>query len=767
MEKLISGGIIVSNTKITSQTEIIEVIKETAAEFDSSWQPIDDGKTIQTLKRQIVSSDSDIDEVEWKIIKDEATSVLSKCVNPKAPPKQETGLVIGYVQSGKTLSFTTVASLARDNGYQMIIVITGTSVILNDQSTQRLEENLDLHTPPIKWNHCKSSDFSKGVDYRARIRNRIRNTLDDWKDETLDSWECRTVLITVMKDYRHLKNLTEILSKLDLSNVPTLVIDDEGDQASLNTKVKKGTMSTTYQCILDLRECLPHHTFLQYTATPQAPLLINLIDVLSPNFVKVLSPGSKYTGGKAFFQDAPDQICSIPDRELPTSDQQYEEPPDTLLEAMRIFFLSVTAGRILGKTSRWSMMVHPSHKRIEHKQYLYWINNLKTGWWKALAPGGDETDRQDLLEIFKGSYNNLRKTVSKLPPFKELSNKLSSTVRMTETYEVNASHGRTPGPAEFNAYANILVGGQAMDRGFTVPGLTITYMPRDKGVGNADTIQQRARFFGYKKDVFEYCRVFLQDHVRDAYEHYINHEESTRDSLREHDKTDKPLDEWRRRLLLDRSLKPTRHSVLDISYRQINLGDRWYTPKTPHKPVEAIEINRSIVEEVLNKWSFRADKGHSDRTRMQKHCEVDMLLKDVYEELLMPFQFAQPDDSERFKQIYSQISIYLESNPDALCGVYYMSRGLPRKRSLKSDKKSQKNDELSGFFQGPSSDKIKYLGDREIKISRRVTVQIHKFIIRCEKKVICSNVPVLAVWMPKEISQDWLVQNQGGTGIEY
>ena len=79
-----------------------------------------------------------------------------------------------------------------------------------------------------------------------------------------------------------------------------------------------------------------------------------------------------------------------------------------------------------------------------------------------------------------------------------------------------------------------------MDRGFTVKGLTVTYMPRGKGVGNADTIQQRARFFGYRKDVFEYCRVFLENHVRNALEYYIIHEEDVRQSLIEHDKSGKP-----------------------------------------------------------------------------------------------------------------------------------------------------------------------------------------------------------------------------------
>ena len=278
--------------------------------------------------------------------------------------------------------------------------------------------------------------------------------------------------------------------------MPTLVIDDEADQASLNTKVKKGETSTTYQRILSLREYLPHHTFLQYTATPQAPLLINLIDVLSPKFAKVLTPGSKYTGGKAFFQDATNRICTIQDNEIPTKSDPLDAPPDSLLEAMRIFFLGVSAGMILDNSNgNRSMMVHPSHKTIGHKQYFYWVEQVRHNWQEILALEEDETDRHDLLEEFKDSYKDLQNTVPNLPSFEKLSNRLLLAIRKTQCYEVNATRGKTPPIHWHNAYAYILVGGQAMDRGFTVEGITVTYMPRGAGLGNADTIQQRARFF--------------------------------------------------------------------------------------------------------------------------------------------------------------------------------------------------------------------------------------------------------------------------------
>ena len=731
-----------------AQIETVEILSAEGAVKGISWQPIE-GKTTLALKKQAL--ESGIKEHEWENIKDRAISVLSKCVPPDAPSKQDTGLVIGYVQSGKTLSFTTVTALARDNNYQLIIVIAGTSLNLLGQSTNRLEEDLNLMTRSGRqWQHFKSRELNKN-DYTA-----ISNALNEWKGSTIPKSRRRTVLITTMKQHQNLDKLGYILSKIELSGVPTLVIDDEADQASLNTKIRRGGRSATYQRILSLRQHLPHHTFLQYTATPQAPLLINLIDVLSPNFVEVLSPGEGYKGGKAFFIDTSDRICTIPDNEIPIKDQQLDGPPESLLEAMRIFFLGVCAGTILddGDGNR-SMMVHPSHKTIGHKQYLNWINRIVKNWLLTLKEDG--TDREELLEEFRNSYEHLKRTVPELLSFEELSDLLPFVLCDTELHEVNSTSKKKGDIPWHRKYSHILVGGQTMDRGFTIEGITVTYMPRGAGLGNADTIQQRARFFGYKETYFGYCRVFLEDRVRTAYRDYVLHEQSIRESLIDHNKTGKSLDAWKRTFFLKRDYNPTRTNVIDIEYSRGNFGNQWYTPKAPHDSLSAIAHNNDVVQQFKKNLSFREDDGSPKRTEEQIHGVVDVSLEYVCEELLLRLRVTNSVDSNKFTRVLTQISYYLQSHPEALCTVYYMSKGNPRKRTL-NDKSEIPQPKL---FQGrnPTKGKIIYPGDRMIR-SENITIQIHNFAIVLENKEVI--VPTIAIWLPKNVSPDVFVQNQGG-----
>ena len=739
-----------NNSETLRQIETVEIIREVETKLDGSWQP-KEGETLQALKQQVLHSG--LTEVEWETIKTEAVSVLSKCVNPTAPPRKDTGLVVGYIQSGKTMSFTTVTALARDNGFQMVIVIAGTSLNLRDQSTKRLEDDLDLFTRTSrKWQHFKSDEFQSGD------HTKIEAVLTDWQDPEVPEWERQTVLITVMKHHQHLGNLADILARIEMSDVPTLVIDDEADRASLNTKVQKGDTSTTYQRILSLRDYLPHHTFLQYTATPQAPLLINLIDILSPNFVKVLSPGTGYKGGKAFFLPTSHQICTIPDSEIPTRDQPLDAPPESLLESMRIFFLGVSAGIILDRSFGYrSMMVHPTHRTIGHTQYFHWVEQIRKHWLEILTLTEDDADYQDLLEEFRVSYQDLQGSVPDLPPFEKLLIRLTHAIRRTQVREINAARGKTPSIPWHNAYSHILVGGQAMDRGFTVEGLTVTYMPRGAGLGNADTIQQRARFFGYKEDYFGYCRVFLENRVRDAYRNYVSHEEDVRQRLVEHDKSGMPLDAWKRAFFLDRSLKPTRHDVLDIDYNQGNWGSRWYEPKAPHDSNEAIIANRTVVQNFLETLPFQHEGRSAKPPEFRHYVARNVQLKDVYEELLVQLRITKFGDSQKFTGACLQISAYLDSHRDALCTVYQMSRGALRKRTLNA------KDEIPALFQGPSPHTGEtYPGDRKIRAPKGVTIQIHNLELIRETGENISNVPAVAVWLPKDVSSDWLVQNQGG-----
>lgn len=689
----------------------------------------------------------------------EAVDVLSKCIPPKLPPQTTTGLVLGYVQSGKTLSFTTVAALARDNGYPLVIVITGTATNLLGQSTKRLEDDLQLQINR-KWRLF--------LNPKPEQKQNIADVLADWKDASLSDQRRQTALITVLKNTTHLRKLIAVLRELNLESVPALVIDDEADQAGLNTRVIQGGQSTTYQRLVALRQCLPHHTYLQYTATPQAPLLINLIDVLSPRFVELLTPGDTYVGGEIFFEEMPDLVRVIPANEVPSRTNILTEVPPSLVSALQLFVLGVAAGFVLGEDQRpgtrnRSMLVHPSRETPGHSQFYHWISQIRQQWLNLLTLHETEPERTLFLEGFRAAYEDLRATATNIPDFEILTKELSYSLRKTNVLEVNATPRLgTPQPDWKDTYPWILVGGQAMDRGFTVEGLTITYMPRDMGLGNADTVQQRARFFGYKRNYLGYCRVFLERSVRDAFAFYVEHERDIRRRLTEHRDQGKPLTAWRRAFFLDTLLRPTRRQVLDLGYRQETIADDWFWPKVPHGTDDLLNANRKTVADFVHSLAWTTNEGDDRRTDDQVHLiSHDVSLKKAYEDLLIQLRLTDESDSQLFTGLLLQIESFLERHPHTTCALYQMSKGKERLRSVNDD------EEIPTLFQGANyadaahKDMV-YPGDDNVRSQNGVTIQIHTLQVRQKDRgaLIAKNVPTIAVWIPAAMANDWLVQEQ-------
>jgi hypothetical protein len=164
------------------------------------------------------------------------------CGKPNNSENSETGLVIGYVQSGKTLSFTTLTALARDNNYQIVIVIAGTSTALSNQSFERMKKDLRLDDRfDRKWVIIKNPGTQEDGDT-------IEMKLEQWADPTFDKDSCSTLLLTVMKNGNRLRNITGLLRQLNLDSVPTLIIDDESDQASLNTRASANADANSRGC---------------------------------------------------------------------------------------------------------------------------------------------------------------------------------------------------------------------------------------------------------------------------------------------------------------------------------------------------------------------------------------------------------------------------------------------------------------------------------------------------------------------------------------
>lgn len=675
----------------------------------------------------------------------EAGRILSMCLPPTAQNENRAGLVIGYVQSGKTLSFTAVTALARDNAYRLVILLAGTKTNLLDQNEERLTGDLGILEERGKF-------WRVLVNPRADVDkiDEVQGTLDLWDRYADRPDRCRTLLIVVMKNAARLSQLRSLLSKCKLGSSCALIIDDEGDQAGLNTRVRQNEESPTYASIVALRNALPAHTYLQYTATPQAPLLISRIDRLSPAFAELLKPGDGYVGGKQLFGGGSPHIELIPGSDLPDVWSADDGPPPSLEKAMRLFFIGVAVGVIEGREGHRSMMIHPSHLRGLHDTYATWARSIRKLWLETLLEPEESPDRKELRKDFSTAYKDIAATAPDLPPFDEIWREMDFAIEETKVQIVNASNGRIESFPWSDSYGWILVGGAGLDRGFTVEGLTVTYMPRGAGTGMADTIQQRARFFGYKQGYIGLVRVFVDIDVRQAFTAYVRHEESLRGSLEKHQ--GKPMSSWRRLFFMDSSLQPTRRSVMALDVMR-GRAREWINADYPHDEA-IVGHNREVVDAFMRSLDNQLElmPGSESWTDIQKHRTVRGLpLEEVYESLLVPLSMADEDDVLNQILVTMQVRSILDQQPDALCDVFLMSGGAPRERAV-TDMGAVQN-----AFQGSNASNG-YPGDRAIKNNDRVSIQIHNLKLHRSNQVVATNVRLVATHIPEALRDDIAMQ---------
>ena len=201
-------------------------------------------------------------------LREETMHILSHCNPHNATQNPETThLVVGYVQSGKTMSFTGLTALALDNGYRVVIYLAGTKNNLLNQTAQRLEKDL------IGKNGQNKDFYRLHKDPNPDEAEQIAGHL------FLSSHPI--ILIPILKHWKHIDKLVQILTDPDFKDAmedeTVLIIDDEADQASLNSYGRKNSkrdadglteeeqQSKTYESILKMRAVLPGNTYIQYT----------------------------------------------------------------------------------------------------------------------------------------------------------------------------------------------------------------------------------------------------------------------------------------------------------------------------------------------------------------------------------------------------------------------------------------------------------------------------------------------------------------------
>ena len=210
------------------------------------------------------------------------------------------GIVIGKVQSGKTSNFIALTALAFDNQYNIAIILGGNKNNLLNQNAERIKK------------YFKNIDEQKLVILTTNQNETLLQT-DNIKRFIKEG---RKVIIVGLKHQKHINKITNIFQNTSLSDEPTLIIDDEGDQATLNTKVFSNNMSSIYKSVINLKSKINRHCFISITATPQANILIDTVDLLSPDFGVLVYPGEEYCGLNEFHGEDKDKyIKVIPEEE--------------------------------------------------------------------------------------------------------------------------------------------------------------------------------------------------------------------------------------------------------------------------------------------------------------------------------------------------------------------------------------------------------------------------------------------------------------------
>jgi hypothetical protein len=513
---------------------------------------------------------------------------------------QAKGLVVGYVQSGKTANFTGVVAKAVDAGYRLIIVLTGTTDLLRAQTQRRLDmeligvENILGGVAPddeellFKVDYQDDPDWLGGRFLRHNVEpadvgfpaiDRLTTYKGDYKslqqgiaaldfpkhDRTLPFYRPENLLhsdarvAVVKKNATVLRKLVTDLRRIKtrLGEIPTLIVDDESDQASVNTSNPKKWQddqkerTTINSQISELLRMLPRAQYVGYTATPFANVFVDpgdSEDIFPKDFLLSLRRPRGYMGASDFHDLDNDPEDS--DRTFVTSaekahvrfvDDERGEDDRRLPEAMDAFVLAgamklYRTARGVAPYRHHTMLVHEATRRAIHREQAERIAEL---WKKAGYYSSTSHDR--LRSLFDNDIRPVAEAIGGDLPTPESFDQLLPFV-----FDAAAHIGQSGNPVlvinsdkdteqeelDFDRRPvwRILVGGNKLARGFTVEGLTVSYYGRMSK--QADTMMQMGRWFGFRENYRDLVRLYIWQTLYEAFEAIVLDEEYFRNELR-------------------------------------------------------------------------------------------------------------------------------------------------------------------------------------------------------------------------------------------
>lgn len=481
----------------------------------------------------------------------ESIRILNKTTPISRSDFQCRGLVVGYVQSGKTANYTAVAARASDVGYRLIIVLSGIHDSLREQTQNRL--NRELVKIGDQWSSLTDGDNDFSIPPNP---DGFRST--------------GTVLVVAKKIVPVLKRIDKWISLLGhrVSDIPMLLIDDEADQASVNTKgnrrdikvsecyeniekIDPDTSPTqTNSLIRSILQRFPRATYLAYTATPFANLFINPSaydrevgeDLFPRDFVVQLPRPEGYTGTEELFGVAAhdrDVLRMVADEDiapLRSKRRKKRDPilirselqlPQSLCDAILAFCIAGSIRTLRGINGKpHTMLVHVSHEQKDQFRIGNSIQNQINAWRAS-----EEIKPGSLLNSFRSSWLDFGAVT--LPEGVTEVDVLSGAIQVLKLLEdvavLNSKSGENLRYDERPNCHLIAVGGNRLSRGLTLEGLTIAYFLRTTTL--MDALLQMCRWYGFRAGYGDLIRIWTTQGIASWFVELAVVEQSLRDSI--------------------------------------------------------------------------------------------------------------------------------------------------------------------------------------------------------------------------------------------
>ncbi len=715
-------------------------LKETRAFPKTGFgEIITDGYFASAVAKEMVNKD---DSITSDIVDDvfaNASSILNECPNPKGTDEfRRTGIVIGKVQSGKTSNFIALLALAFDNGYNIGIIIGGNTIELLTQNVNRIKSSFNV--PPDKLVVLHSKD-----NHNMITSDNVRNFINNGQ---------KVLIVTLkspqVKAGKHMSRVSELFDDPVLASENTIIIDDEGDQATLNSKVYSkdiDKIAQTYKVAVEIKEKIKRHCFISITATPQANILIKTTSDLSPDFGKLIRPGRGYCGLSVFHGEEQDKYVKvIPDNEDSLLDSDGGVPA-SFYDALSSFYVGNAIRKSRGDMKVHSMLVHPSQKKFDHKKVEEKVNIIIKQWKEYANIGINDLGYKNALKPrLLNAYLMYEHDGVRMRRFEDIECQILDCIKMSSNALVfNSDQVNSRSDAElFNT--RIYIGGNILDRGITIKGLAVTYIiRRAKGYSTVDSTEQRARWFGYKNipgvsDYIDICRVWATNAIKKDFATINDTDEDMWSSIERNISRGESFKELPRYFRLQddatHKLRLTRPQVAKTkNFYWSEWKNQKYYVSDEEKAVSNMNLLEAFRQRHLKKGSVKDYRG------INRHFYIyDVKMSDFLNDVMDKFKFC--DKEMNYTDYLRGIELFIHKGKlDDLIDIVFV------RFEKKEERKILEDGSIQQLFRGRDTKtnekgEYDYLGDRQTCYDRPNKIQIQVHYVKA------SNMPGVDFYSP-------------------